>query len=217
MSDAIKSNGVSLAAIFDPYVAGTTKARATGIHDAGNDISNLYANIIYGSAAAATGIASEGADLNTLYAKLGTAQYATPDNGTTYTSDVNIATGQSLSAQIVVQVGPSTYTVTVYNKSLSGSMTPTVYTFGIPAGMTQFYLKITYESGATGLLTIVDHESWASLPGSLTTVGSATSGPRGASSGTTITTLNCYTAFGTASAAIFSGNTTLHLETDGSS
>ena len=75
MSTAIKSKSVSLAAIFDPYVAGTTKARAAGIDDAGNDTSNLYANIIYGSAAAATGIQSQGADLNTLYAKIGTAAY----------------------------------------------------------------------------------------------------------------------------------------------
>lgn len=81
MSDAIKSKGVSLAAIFDPYVAGTTKARASGIDDAGTDTSNLYANIIYGSAAAATGIKSQNADLNTLYAKIGTASYVSPPAG----------------------------------------------------------------------------------------------------------------------------------------
>lgn len=74
MSNAIASNGVSIATIFDPYQSGQTKARASGIADAGTDISNLYANIIYGSAAAATGIQSEGADLNTLYAALGSTQ-----------------------------------------------------------------------------------------------------------------------------------------------
>lgn len=217
MSTGIDSKSVNLASIFAPYVAGTTKARNSGLESAGNELSNIFANIIYGTAAAATGIASENADLNTLYAKIGTTQYLNPDNGDTYTSDVNIATGQSLSSQINVNITPTQYSITVYNKSLSGSMTPTTYTYDIPAEMTQFYLKITYSSGSTGLLTITDHESWTALPGSSTLYGSVTSGPRGSSSGTNVTLCNCYLAFGTASAAIFSGNTTFHLETDGSS
>lgn len=217
MTSPIQSKGVPISSIFDLYRPGTTKARASGIAENGNDTSNIYANIIYGSAAAATGIDSEGADLNTLYAKIGTAQYPTPDNGTTYSSVVNIATGQSLSSQITVTITPTQYIVTVYNKSLSGAMTPTEYTYDIPAGMTQFYLKITYSSGATALLSITDKEAWTALPASSTTYGNVTSGPRGSSSGTTVTTCNCYLAFGTSGAAIFSGNTTLYLETDGSS
>ena len=183
---------------------------------AGNDLSNIFANIIYGTAAAATGIESEGADLNTLYAKIGTTNYLNPDNGDTYESIVNIGAGQSLSSEITVTITPTQYIMTVYNKSLGGSMTPTPYPFDIPAGMTQFYLKITYSSGSSALLSITDQESWTALPASSTQYGNVISGPRGPSSGTNITLCNCYLAFGTASAAIFSGNTTLHLETDGS-
>lgn len=84
MSTAIQSRGVALPSIFDPYVAGTTKARNSGLKDNSNELSNLYANIIYGSAAAATGIKSEGADLNTLYAKLNTTSYALSINGNDY-------------------------------------------------------------------------------------------------------------------------------------
>jgi hypothetical protein len=88
-----QSKGVDLDSIFDLYVAGTTKARASGEFVASSDLSNRYANIIYGSAAAATGIASQGADLNTLYAAKGTANYALPINGQTYTSNVSIVSG----------------------------------------------------------------------------------------------------------------------------
>lgn len=111
MSDAIKSKGVSLAAIFDPYVAGTTKARASGIDDAGNDLSNLYANILYGSAAAATGIESEGADLNTLYAAKGTASYALPINGNTYSHAYSVTSGTGNSTIGFKVTGGTTYAV----------------------------------------------------------------------------------------------------------
>lgn len=111
MSDAIKSKGVSLAAIFDPYVAGTTKARASGRFDAGNDLSNLYANILYGSAAAATGIESEGADLNTLYAAKGTASYALPINGNTYSHAYSVTSGTGNSTIGFKVTGGTTYAV----------------------------------------------------------------------------------------------------------
>lgn len=216
MSNSVASKNVSLADIYDPYVAGTTKARASGIDDAGTDTSDLYANIIYGTAAATTGIQSESADLSTLYAAKGTAKYATPDNGDTYASTVNIGSGESFSSQINVSIGAGQYSITVYNKSLSGAMTPTTYTYSIPSGMTQFYLKITYSSGASQLLTITDKEAWTAIPASSTLEGSVVSGPRGGASGTQTTVLNCYLAFGTAAAALISGNTTFTLETDGS-
>lgn len=100
MSNAIESKDVSLASIFDPYVAGTTQARAAGIQDGGADTSTLYANIIYGSAAAATGIQSKGADLNTLYAAKGTASYALPINGNSYDSQYIIPAGETGSSFI---------------------------------------------------------------------------------------------------------------------
>lgn len=114
MSDAIKSKGVSLAAIFAPYEAGTIKARASGIDDAGTDTSNLYANIIYGSAAAATGIQSESADLNTLYAKIGTASYPLPFDGTTITARSDKA------------LNPNTNTSATFNINSDGTFTVNV-------------------------------------------------------------------------------------------
>ena len=98
------SKGVPLSSIFAPYVAGTTKARASGILDANNDLSNIYANIIYGTAAAATGIKSESADINTLYAKLGTTNYPLPINGQGFIAHSNGTSGTNMLAQVQVLI-----------------------------------------------------------------------------------------------------------------
>jgi len=88
----IKSNGVLLSAIFAPYVAGTTKARVSGISDDAGELSDQFAKLSYGTAAAATGIESVNADLNTLYAAYGTTSYASPlsINGFSYSSVYSI-------------------------------------------------------------------------------------------------------------------------------
>lgn len=134
MSNAIASKGVSLANIFDPYVAGTTKARATSIGDASNDTSNLYANIIYGSAAAATGIKSENADLNTLYAAKGTANYALPINGNTYGHVHSVGSGTGWS-----QIGFQIVTVNTYQVyGTDSASSPTILATGsVPASATK--------------------------------------------------------------------------------
>lgn len=122
MTSGIASKGVDLDSIFDPYVAGTTKARAAGIAVAGSDTSNRYANIIYGSAAAATGIQSEDADLNTLYAAKGTAQYSLPINGNTYNNTVSVPAGKTLASVIGFKTGGSagSYTYTVWGNTAAG-------------------------------------------------------------------------------------------------
>lgn len=132
MSTAIKSKGVSLSAIFDPYVSGTTKARASGLDDAGNDLSNLYANIIYGTAAAATGIASESADLNTLYAKIGTTNYPLPIDGDDFIAHSNGTVNPSMDANIAIQVkSDGTYSVKLIGNSV---ITPGASGTWLPSG-----------------------------------------------------------------------------------
>lgn len=143
MSNAINSKSVPLPSIFDPYQAGTTKARASGIDDAGTDTSNLYANIIYGSAAAATGIASENADLNTLYAAKGTAQYALPINGQTFSAAISGLANKGATAQVAFTAyTDGTYTVIKGTDNGSGMTyvtlaTGTWNTSGLPAASCQ--------------------------------------------------------------------------------
>lgn len=104
MTTGIRSKGVDLDSIFDPYVTGTSPG-LTGIENAGVDIHTRYAPLVYGTQAAATGTACKvgGAgsfvDLNTLFAAKGTAKYALPINGQTYTSVVQV-TGSPASATI---------------------------------------------------------------------------------------------------------------------
>lgn len=131
MSNAIASKGVSLASIFDPYTAGTTKARASGIDDGGTDTSNLYANIIYGTAAAATGIKSQNADLNTLYAAKGTASYGLPIDGQSYGHLHTVASGTGWS-----QIGFQIVSGNSYNVYGSDSTSPatTLASGPVPAG-----------------------------------------------------------------------------------
>lgn len=151
MSNAINSKNVPLANIFDPYVAGTTKARATGIGDASNDTSNLYANIIYGSAAAATGIQSENADLNTLYAAKGTAKYTLPINGQTYGASENTGASGGASATLTVTLhADGTYDVVAFqSKHVPSSVTRasgTWNTFGLPSSSFQVLYTLTTTS-----------------------------------------------------------------------
>jgi hypothetical protein len=145
------SKDVLLSAIFDPYVAGTTKARASGIDDAGNDLSNLYANIIYGSAAAATGIKSEGADLNTLYAAKGTAKYALPIDGQTFGASESTGTSGGASANLTVTLHANgTYDVVAFqSKHVPSSVTRasgTWNTFGLPSSSFQVLYTMTTKS-----------------------------------------------------------------------
>lgn len=114
MTSPIKSKGVPLSSIFDPYQSGTTKARASGIAENGNDTSNIYAKLSYGSSASATGILSEGADLNTLYAALGTARYPLPFNGATIIAKSDEA------------VNPDTHTSVTFNINSDGTFTVAV-------------------------------------------------------------------------------------------
>jgi hypothetical protein len=151
VSTAINSKGVPLPNIFDPYLAGTTKARASGIDDAGNDTSNLYANIIYGSAAAATGIASENADLNTLYAAKGTASYALPINGQTYGASENTGPSGGASATLTVTLHANgAYDVVAFqSKHVPSSVTRasgTWNTFGLPSSSFQVLYTLTTTS-----------------------------------------------------------------------
>lgn len=131
MTSGIQSKGVDLDSIFSPYLAGTTKARATGILVNGTDINNRYANIIYGSAVSATGIDSEGADLNTLFCT--GANYTLPINGQTYASTVQV-TGANASATIDFAIsGGNTWSVQTSNTR--GVPAPaTLISGSIPAG-----------------------------------------------------------------------------------
>lgn len=151
MSNAIASNGVSIATIFDPYQSGQTKARASGIADAGTDISNLYANIIYGSAAAATGIQSQGADLNTLYAAKGTAKYALPIDGQTFGASENTGASGGASATLTVTLHANgAYDVVAFqSKHVPSSTTRasgTWNTFGLPSSSFQVLYTLTTTS-----------------------------------------------------------------------
>lgn len=139
MTSGIASKGVDLDSIFDPYVAGTTKARAAGIAAGGTDTSDLYANIIYGSAAAATGIQSEGDDLNTLYAKKGTASYALPIDGNTYTGANHLIAPNTGSAFISFTSTSSTWTI----KGSLNFGTTTLASGAVPTGAT----KVKYTWG----------------------------------------------------------------------
>lgn len=145
MSNAINSKSVPLSSIFDLYQAGTTKARASGIDDAGTDTSDLYANIIYGSATAATGISSENADLNTLYAAKGTASYALPINGQTFIAAGNAASGHAVRADVSFQINTSGWTVVL---SGTGSSPVTKASGPMPSGASTIQITATWAHGS---------------------------------------------------------------------
>jgi hypothetical protein len=159
VSTAVKSKNVALSSIFDPYVAGTIKARTSGIKDANNDTSNLYANIIYGDAAAATGIKSQGADLNTLYAKIGTASYGLGFSGVHYSSSNNNADNLALICDTT-----STWQITS-NSAISGSpLSGSLNTYG---AVTQVMLSnVSYDSTNATVDTITQN-TWVAITADL--------------------------------------------------
>ena len=127
----VKSNGVLLSSIFATYVPGTTKARASGIYDGDSDLSDQFANITYGSAAAATDIESINADLNTLYAAAGSVSVALPINGNTYSAFVT-TTSSSVTASVYFQMSAAGWQVAKNEKGITtvlttGSLPPTSY------------------------------------------------------------------------------------------
>jgi len=127
----IKSNGVLLSAIFAPYVAGTTKARLSGINDDAGELSNQFSKLSYGTAAPATDIESAGADLSTLYAAYGTVSIALPINGNTYSAFVT-TTSSSVTASVYFQMSAAGWQVAKNEKGITtvlttGSLPPTSY------------------------------------------------------------------------------------------
>lgn len=128
MTSGIQSKGIDLDSIFDPWQSGTTKARATGILQAGSDLNQRYAPLVYGSSATATGIKSKGADLNTLFAAFGTASYALPINGQVFTGFDRSPSGATNPASETVTFGlnaDGTYSVTQSGFYTGGSVLAT--------------------------------------------------------------------------------------------
>jgi len=168
VTSGIASKGVDLDSIFDPWLSGTSKARATGISVAGSDLNNRFAPLIYGSSAAATGIQSQGADLNTLFAAKGTAKYSLPINGQTYGASENTgATGGASATLTVTLHADGTYDVIAFqSKHVPSSTTRasgTWNTFGLPSSTFQVLYTLTTVSeegnagssnGATSYTTI---------------------------------------------------------------
>jgi hypothetical protein len=165
VTSGIASKGVDLDNIFDPYVAGTTKARAAGIAVAGSDTSNRFANIIYGSAAAATGIQSEGADINTLYAKKGTASYALPIDGQTFVQSDAEPAGTTPSAILDFEIGASGWTVVGKSKAAGNT---TKASGSVPSGAVSVQVTDTWlnAAGDTDAGTVVNTASaYTTIPG----------------------------------------------------
>lgn len=217
MTSGIASKGVDLDSIFDPYQAGTTKARAAGLNVAGSDTSNRFANIIYGTAAAATGIQSEGADINTLYAAKGTAKYNLPVNGQTYSAIANssgVAPIKEAQGSVSVQVGGGQYNVQTSVINNGGTAVVTNYNFTIPAGMNYFYMTLTNPSIGTGGAITNPPAGWTAIPGSLTTEAKVQTTNQ-VNNGTQITQATANLYFGASSGAtVWAGSFTIHSETD---
>lgn len=213
MTSGIASKGVDLDSIFDPYQSGTTKARAAGIGVAGSDISNRYAALTYGSAAAATGIKSESADLNTLYAKKGTANYKLAWDGSSFRGDGTGPNAGSAFGKVVIQFqSPSQYTITT---SGTGNTTVT-HTYSVPAGVTEFYIAATKQSSmGTGATETNSAGSWVQLASisAPTTFWSLEADISG-NVGTNAETWSMSMYFGTGGSSIFSGTATVESSAD---
>ena len=151
MTSGIASKNVDLDSIFDPWLSGTSKARATGIAKGaapGTDLNALYAPLIYGSSAAATGIQSQGADLNTLFASKGTAKYSLPINGQTYGATENTGSTGGASATLTVTLhADGTYDVIAFQSKHVPTNTTrasgTWNTFGGPSSGFQVLYTLT--------------------------------------------------------------------------
>lgn len=209
MTSGVQSKDADLDSIFDPYVAGTTKARANGGAVAGSDTSNRYANIIYGSAAAATGIQSEGADLNTLYAAKGTSRYATPDNGAAYLSSLTVPIGGNGQASVSLLMTRTQYEVMVATNSGTTTHGP----FAIPSGVTQFYTGLQQTSGPDShyAQSVLHDKTWTALStlsaSNFTSLASATMTVTNAVQGQDVTgTATLTLQFGNNGAAVFIGS-----------
>jgi hypothetical protein len=151
VTSGIASKNVDLDSIFDPWLSGTSKARATGIAKGaapGTDLNALYAPLIYGSSAAATGIQSQGADLNTLFAAKGTAKYSLPINGQTYGASENTGASGGASATLTVTLhADGTYDVIAFQSKHVPTNTTrasgTWNTFGAPSSGFQVLYTLT--------------------------------------------------------------------------
>lgn len=164
MSSGISAHLASLEAIFDPFQPGTTPAPNTNITGAGAELSTLFANILYGTAAPATGITTMVSgvqvDLNTLYAAKGTASYSLPIQGETFNQATVIAHASSGSAAL-------TFGVFSGNWSVSGSGAGTLH----PAAGTQASGPVP--SGATTVKYAAVLQSATGSPASSVTNGAA--------------------------------------------
>jgi hypothetical protein len=195
---------------------GTTKARASGIDDAGTDTSDLYANIIYGSAAPATGIGSKSADINTLYAAKGTAQYKLPIDGNSYSAtgrSSGIAPIKPASGIIYVQVGNGQYNVQTQVVNNGGAAVVNNYTFSIPAGMNYFYIAFgqTHQSGNGAISNTA--AGWTSITSTLSTYLTASASQSG-NTGTSEMQGNVTLYFGATQSAVMNGTFTVDAVAD---
>lgn len=176
MTTGIKSAGVDLDAIFDPYEVGTSPG-LTGYQYAGADIHTRYAPLVYGIQAPAThllckvGGAGSFVDLNTLFAKIGTAKYTLPINGRTYLiSDISPLNQTAQSHLTFTTNTNGSFTVISYKAHpptyvtmASGTWNTTTY----PASAMQALYTVSigpYDGDVqAGSFTINDAVSWTSV------------------------------------------------------
>lgn len=149
MPSPIAQHGVTLDNTFDPYVAGTDKAAATGINEAGVDICNKYAKITYGTAAAATGITcrTPAVDLSAIFAKKGTASYSLPIDDQTYSAGVVVPAGNSGSVGVSFALTSATawrVSVTGNGGAVSPPNGTVLVTGALPAGAATIKYTMTY-------------------------------------------------------------------------
>jgi hypothetical protein len=191
MTSPIQKNTTPLSSIFDPYVAGTTQAAATGILENGVEIATKYAKLSYGSSAAATGITTgSGAslkDLSQIFAALGTAHYPLGFNGGVYDTSANRGSaGVSLTMK-----SDGTWSIS------AGTGTPTSGTW-LPAGdsvssYTVMFAMSGFSSGAVPGGGTASYINGAPTQSALTTnrtcscTASATTVNTSASNGGTVT------------------------------
>lgn len=159
MPSPIAQHGITLDNTFDPYVADTTKAAATGVYENGVDICNLYANIIYGTAAAATGIHCRAAltDLNAIFAKKGTASYALPFDGANFS--INSQTRGGAYAHVTMNSN-GTFSVYTFN---SGGVPQKVIRFSgtwLPAGDLVANWSVQFSAALSSQNAIGDGENY---------------------------------------------------------
>lgn len=162
MSSGISANGVTLENIFDPYVAGTTQAAATGINGGGSDLNTQFAKLSYGTSAAATGIETGGADLNTIFAAKGTASYINPTPSYDWTSQVP-EPGSSYYTinNAITWHSDGTWTTSVGQNGTWSSTTITGIGNGYQIMLDNFVLNNT--AGQTLTLLSNDMASWITL------------------------------------------------------